>query len=212
MRSIRSLKLLSIALTAALAACGDSTGLPTAPAAENGPRFTVTIDNMASDLSSADFTVTSTGGVFQMGPHALYFPDQSICDPATSTYGMSEWDQPCQVALNPVKIHAELRTVDGYEWVEFSPALRFVPDKWVMIYMHASALRSAPPSSLDILWSPESGMPGIDESLTDPTLRTYSLPSYGVLYRRVKHFSGYQVSAGVADVLTDTISVSPVTF
>ena len=54
-------------------------------------------------------------------------------------------------------------------------------------------------------------MPGIDESLTDPTLKTYALRSYGMLYRRVKHFSGYQVSAGVADILTDTITVSAVT-
>ena len=211
MRSIRSLKLLPIALTALFAACGDSTVSPTAPAVESGPRFTVTIDNMATDLSSADFTVSSTGGVFKMGPHAVYFPGQSICDPATSTYGLTEWDKPCHVAVNPVKIHAELRTVGGYEWVEFSPALRFVPGKWVMIYMHAAALTSAKSSTLNILWSPYRGMPGIDESITDPTLKTYSLPSYGILYRRVKHFSGYQVSAGVADVLTDTISVSVAT-
>ena len=208
MRSIRSLKLLSIALTAALAACGDSTVSPTAPAVENGPRFAVTIDNMATDLSSADFTVTSTGGVFRMGPHAVYFPGLSICDPSTSTYGLTEWDKPCHAAINPVRIHAELRTVGGYEWVEFSPALRFVPGKWVMMYMHADALTSAQSSTLKILWSPSNGRPGIDESLTDPTLKTYALPSYGLLYRRVKHFSAYQVSSGVADILTDTISVS----
>ena len=211
MRSIRSLKLLPIALTAVFAACGDSTVSPTAPAVENGPRFTVTIDNMATDLSSADFTVTSTGGVFRMGPHAVYFPGQSICDPATSTYGLTEWDKPCNAAINPVRIHAELRTVGGYEWVEFTPALRFVPGKWVMIYMHSAALASGQNAPLKILWAPVTGALGIDESLTDPTLLTRTWPTYGIVYRRIKHFSGYQVSAGVADILTDTISVSVVT-
>ena len=210
MRSNRSTKLLPIALTALLAACGESAVAPTAPVVDAGARFNVSIDNMASDLSSADFTVTSTGGVFQMGPHAVYFPAQSICDPASSTYGLTEWDKPCVAATAPIQIHAQLRTVGGYEVVEFTPALRFAPSKWVMIYMHSAALKTAS-HRLSILWSPAQGAPGVDESLTDPTVQTHTLRSYGVLYRRIKHFSGYQVSAGVADILADTITVGTVT-
>ena len=208
MRSNRSPKLLLVALTAVLAACGEAPVSPTAPAVENGPRFGISIDNMASDLSSADFTVTSTGGVFRMGPHAIYIPSQSICDPAFASYGVGEWDKPCQVTTAPVRIHAQLRTVGGYEFVEFSPSLRFAPSKWVMIYMHAGALQFDPTRKLNILWSPFDGARAIDESLTDPSLQTRTLPTIGILYRRIKHFSVYQVSAGLAtDIFADTVSV-----
>lgn len=205
MRSNRSMKLLAITMTAVLAACSDANVSPTAPAAESGPRLDIIINNMAADLSSADFTVTNTGGTFQMGPHAIYFPAQSICEAATSTYGPTEWDNPCTADMAPVRIHAALRTVDGYEWVEFTPALRFVPTKGVMIYMRADALKTNPGYTLNILWTPTDGVASIDESLTDPTLKTYVMPTYGILFRRIKHFSGYQVSAGVADILVDAI-------
>jgi len=48
--------------------------------------------------------------------------------------------------------------------------------------------------SLSILWSPAIGIPGIDESLEDPTQRTYVAGGYA--YRRIKHFSGYNVTSG----------------
>lgn len=219
MRSNRSTKLLTIALTAALVACSDAAVSPTAPAVESGARFGVSGDDKRdddrddkrgdeeSDAEAADFTVTSAGGTFEIGPHAIHFPKRAICDPASSTYGPTEWDKPCTVADAPVRIHAELRTVGGYEWVEFSPALRFVPTRRVVVFMRATALDSGTRRTLNILWSPAKGAPGIDESLTDPTLRTHALPEHGLLYRRIKHFSGYQVSAGLSDILMDTLTV-----
>ena len=35
-----------------------------------------------------------------------------------------------------------------------------------------------------------------DESILDPSVKTYVLPEYSIVYRRVKHFSGYQVGSG----------------
>jgi hypothetical protein len=55
--------------------------------------------------------------------------------------------------------------------------------------------------SLNILWSPAIGVPGIDESLEDPSLRTYVLGGYA--YRRIKHFSGYNVTSGRSAGLDD---------
>ena len=123
-----------------------------------------------------------------------------ICDPATSGYGREFWDKPCEVLRGQVAIHAELRQQDGREWVDFSPELRFrpslLPYEWVWIYMRTDAAVSNP--LLSILWSPAIGVPGIDESLEDPTLRTFVNPS-GYAYRRIKHFSGYNVTAGRAE-------------
>ncbi len=37
-----------------------------------------------------------------IGEHQIKFPAASICDPATSTYGIGEWDAPCQPLKTPI--------------------------------------------------------------------------------------------------------------
>jgi hypothetical protein len=41
-------------------------------------------------------------------------------------------------------------------------------------------------------------VPGIDESVEDSSLRTY-VSHTGYAYRRIKHFSGYNLTAGRAE-------------
>lgn len=200
-RQIRRLTLGT--LVAVTAACADSSIAP--PSDQTGvlqggaPRPQIIIEQMAEDMSSADFTVTPSGGYFRMGKHGIVFPRNVICDPAISRYGPSYWDSPCKVLRDPIRIHAELRHQDGREWVDFSPELRFKPSRdpsnWVWIYMHTSAAATGD-ASLNILWSPAIGVPGIDESLEDASLRTYVSPRGSIAYRRIKHFSGYNVTSG----------------
>jgi hypothetical protein len=194
-----------VALVATTAACTDSSVAPFSDQAEvlpgGAPQLKIFIDRMAEDESSADFTVTPSGGFFRMGKHGIVFPRNVICDPATSRYGREFWDAPCKVLRDPIRIHAELRVEDGREWVDFSPELRFKPSRdpsnWVWIYMHTSAAAHGD-ASLNILWSPAIGVPGMDESLDDPSLQTYVTPHGAYAYRRIKHFSGYNVTSGRA--------------
>jgi hypothetical protein len=192
-----------VALVAITAACADSSVAPTsdeaAVLAGGAPNMLIVIQERADDERSAEFTVDQSGGYFRMGKHGIVFPRHAICDPAKSDYGSEFWDEDCRTLREPIRIRAELRTQDGREWVDFTPALRFKPSKreseWVWIYMRAGAtgLRA---ESLNILWSPAIGVPGIDESLDDPTLRTFVKGPYA--YRRIKHFSGYNVTSGRA--------------
>jgi hypothetical protein len=203
-----------VALVAITAACADGSIAPTSDQAEvlpgGAPRPLIIINQMAADESSADFTVTPTGGYFRMGKHGIVFPRNVICDPAKSSYGREFWDADCEVLTSPIQIHAELRVQDGREWVDFTPGLRFKPSRyaweWVWIYMHTDAATS-PWSALTILWSPAIGIPGIDESLEDPTLRTYVSPWSGFAYRRIKHFSGYNVTSGRSATVDDAREV-----
>jgi hypothetical protein len=149
-----------------------------------------------SNNESTDFTVGPKGGVFRIGNHAVIFPAQSICEPATSGYGLSTWDDSCTPLRGSIRIHAETRTLNGHSWVDFSPSLRFVPSdnpaRWVWMYMYvpgASALGDL--SQVNILYAPVIGGPAYDESLSDPTMRTYV--GSGIAVRRIKHFSGYAV-------------------
>jgi len=154
---------------------------------------------------SVDFTVGPNGGLFFVGQHSIYFPAHSVCDPALSSYGPSHWDESCTPLRGAIRIHAETRSLDGRTWVDFSPSLRFVPSdnpaRWVWLTMTLpGATASGDLTRYNILYAPAIGGPSYDESLTDPTLRTYVGSGVGV--RRVKHFSGYN-SWGEACTPTD---------
>jgi hypothetical protein len=153
------------------------------------------------DSASVDFSVSPNGGIFAVGNNLVVFPSQSICDPATSSYGPTTWDQPCTPLASTLKVHAEVRSADGRTWVDFTPSLRFVPSsspsKWVWLAMYTpGAVGSADLSSYNILWAQSIRGATVDETPTDPTLRTYVDTFSGVSLRRIKHFSGFTSQSG----------------
>lgn len=157
---------------------------------------------VAGDVST-DFTVGTSGGTFFIGSNAVVFPSRSICDPAKSDYGPGTWDSPCEPIHAPITVHAVAHTTKTGSWVDFRPALRFVPSsnsrQWVWVYMSTPAARGAKDiSKFNILYAPQIGAPGIDESSSDATLRTYVDAWGGLSMRRIKHFSGYVGSTGLA--------------
>ena len=80
------------------------------------------------------FIIKNCRAVFT-GKSILYFPANSVCDPARSTYGATEWDKDCTTLDDgqSVKIRAVLAlTSDGLA-IDFSPALRFSPATTVTI-------------------------------------------------------------------------------
>ncbi|HEX9484762.1 MAG TPA: hypothetical protein VF929_09270 [Gemmatimonadaceae bacterium] len=149
--------------------------------------------------TTVDFVVPPSGGTFLVGNHAVVFPANSICNPEGSSYGVGTWDDSCEPARGAVKIHAVVRTATSGTWVDFSPALRFVPSsnprQWVWLFMYNPAVVGATDlSKFTINYSLTIGDAGIDESLTDPSLRTYVDQNSATSLRRIKHFSGYTVS------------------
>ena len=204
----------SLILLAALAGCRDGVVSPEAsrvdaPAASAAApmrlapqgRPSLSLNGGLADSTSVDFVVGPSGGVFFTGNHAVVFPSQSICDPATSSYGPGTWDQPCSPLQSPLTVHAEVRRVNGVTSVDFTPSLRFVPSssasKWVWIFMYAPEAVGAQTdlSDFNILWASRLGGPTVDEALTDSSLRTYVDTFQGLSMRRIKHFSGYQLGA-----------------
>lgn len=185
----------------AIAGCTDAPAAPeTAAPFGDSPALKV-YPTYAADMKSADVIVEPSGGLFVLGKHAIWFPSNSICDPNLSSYGATEWDKPCTPIKEPIRIRATLVEQDGRSWVDFKPELRFVPSnresKWVYLFMQTeSSKRGQGSRAPTILWSPAIGVPGIDESLTDRTLRTEWSREWRGVYRRIKHFSGYNVHSG----------------
>jgi hypothetical protein len=151
------------------------------------------------DSASVDFVISPNGGIVDLGNHAVVFPAQSVCDPATSSYGPGTWDDPCTPLQAPISVHAEVRRVNGQTSVDFTPSLRFVPSndpaRWVWLVMYTpSAVGSSDITKLNILWESTLGAPGVDETPLDPSLRTYIDTWQGISMRRIKHFSGYETN------------------
>jgi len=190
---------------ASLAACSDSTGVPSAP---NAPSASASVQGGGSEASLTmldtlrfSFTIDPSRNTFySLGyGNSIYFPAGSLCD-LSSTYGPTEWDQPCAVSKQAVLVNAKA-WLDrrGNPRVDFDKHLRFVPSNdpshWVMLTFTAwSAMLGA---NSTILYCPQvTGGVCIDEAKTDPTLATVKDPVTGMMKRRLKHFSGYNVFSG----------------
>jgi hypothetical protein len=170
-------------------------------APEGRPQLSLTGGN--SDNGSADFTVGQSGGVFFAGNHAVVIPAHAICNPATSSYGPGTWDAPCEPLTTNLKVHAEVRSLNGRTWVDFTPSLRFVPSNnpkdWAWIFMYTpNATKRGNLSSFNILYAASIGGAAVDETAQDESLRTYVDTRTGISMRRIKHFSGYTSSGGFA--------------
>lgn len=217
-RSNRSFMRLTLTAAVALLAACSAADQAVAPAVKHtarpagAPSLDVITNSVAPDSLSADFTVTPSGGMFVLGNNAVYFPANSICDPATSSYGPGHWEDACTPLDHAIDFHAEVRrdSVSGKSWVDFTPAVRFVPTTdpnqvvWMMMKPGVD-LTADNYTAYGMQWMPD-GTPdlAVNEALSDSDLKTYVDLDRDVVFRRVKHFSGYIVFTAVG---TDTGSL-----
>lgn len=209
------------ALLLAAAACADKATAP-APAAKapttvavgqidysRGGRYVGDLSLLSISGDTARFTVDPTkGGWFSLADgHYVYFPANAICD-LSSPYGPGQWDSSCTRATQPIAITAvSMKNGLGMPYVNFQPAMRFAPStdqsKWVWLFLYD---QQAATTSLQQINYCFDGLGCYDESVLDPTLVTHRASGYPYLYRRVKHFSGYNVAAGFSDTDASTAS------
>src|SRR3954466_3604854 len=126
--------LLAFATLAVLAsACRDSSVAPSSPAR------TATANRPVLDklVSTTSFTYTSEGIYANVGgQNAIYIPANAICQQGASGYGAGQWDNACTASTKAIDITAKSWLDDkGPPYVEFHPALRFVPNKVVVLYI-----------------------------------------------------------------------------
>jgi hypothetical protein len=128
------------------------------------------------------------------GHHRISFAAGAVCDPAVSTYGPTEWDQPCTPLRTPITITSRASwDAAGRPRVDFTPALRFVPGSEVVLYLRDKA--AASDSTAVIEWCDDAGACA-PEAATQPSYETKRDQALGIVYRSIKHFSGYLISIG----------------
>jgi hypothetical protein len=212
MRQYFKLAAVSIPLVV-LAACSDSSTSPqpssTRSLSVQAPAFDY---SAGGRLSFGDhrtsFTVTPNGGTFTVNRMiTIQFPANSICDPATSTYGPTEWDNACATLTHDIRITATTRLTANGMQVDFEPSLRFAPDKQVVLstdifaptLRYASGFFRTYPSTLrglSFYYATSIGSTPVADYVTDPSLVTHVDLRTGRVWRRVKHFSGYLQTSG----------------
>ena len=198
---------MAMALSAVAACNGDRaiapTSVPVGVRASTGSSdggSLISSSSGTNDTSFTTFTVRPERGIVKTlnGGHQLAIAAHAICD-LSSSYGPTEWDQPCSPATTPVTISARSWVdANGHPRVDFRPRLRFVPSEQANAILWLMDKSAANDPSYRILYCADTETTCIDESLADPTLATQR-DVRGFLYRRIKHFSGYNIASGYAD-------------
>lgn len=154
---------------------------------------------------TTDFEISTSGGEFNLfNAFTLKVPAGAVCDPnAADTqdgYAAGAWNASCTPASGSVSIHATAKWADGKLYVDFQPALRFVPSVRVTLAtdVFADAIRynetNGSKDGFSIQYSPAIGSSGVPDAMGDSTVKTVVQANAGRLVRRIKHFSGYMIA------------------
>lgn len=199
-------------LVAGLAACSDSGTIPSSPdrlAASDRPSLDLGSSRFWGYRTST-FRLTSAGGTYKIGDgfYTLTVPANAVCS-LRSSYGPGTWDTPCTPLDDGITVTATYGFTANGPVVDFSPELRFNPQTQVTLStsLYAAILTSARgyfsshPSALryfGMYYVPTLGSEIVTDAATDPSLVTHINLTTGIVWRRIKHFSGYSVASGLA--------------
>ena len=143
-------------------------------------------------VSDGTYTITfnpAEDQSFTLGLNHLDLPANAVCDIAGSSYGVSHWNDACTPETDTVTVTVTISgATSDHPRIDFQPAMRFSPDKNVELYMYT------PSALLSDGWKLgycNAENVCVDESLTDSELQSYVDHDARVVFRRIKHFSGY---------------------
>lgn len=209
-----NLRLIAAGLSLLIAVgCGENTTAPTVAAnhklsVAGAPSFDFGGTGFGFGDQSSTFIVTANGGSFNVGGlFSVNFPANSICADDGS-YAVGKWDAACTPRKSALKITATVRMTSSGVAVDFSPDIRFVPSQTVTVStdLFAGFIRAnrsyymAHPSALRpfaFYYSATLGGSRIADYVLDPSVVTHVDLNTGIVWRRVKHFSGYSMATGM---------------
>jgi hypothetical protein len=197
-----------LAASAFLGACsGDSTAPAAAKPAAALSRVSPFVPTMAAKAlvgvadGTYEFTVDPTADQsVNLGPNYLSLPANAICDIASSSYGADHWNESCAPQTEPVTITAIVRNATSdHPSIDFYPAMRFAPDKNVSLYIYVPTGMESFQKNWTMKYCNDASV-CVDESLADAELRSNADVENKVVFRRIKHFSGYVVHSIVDEL------------
>jgi hypothetical protein len=196
------------------AACRDATAPTRSPTAKDLPTIAAfsgatrsfvraVNDDAENSAETIVFTLSPHGGRAHVRGFTVTYPADAVCDPAVSTYGPTEWDEPCTTLTDPITVTARFWSDNGIAQSEFSPDIRFNPEKTVTLSTIISAAKglvgnffTQPIFSIGFTRRVDEVRYFIDDAATDGRLATSIDFTTGKVSRTIQHFSGYFVQWG----------------
>lgn len=199
--------------------CRDTVAPPSAePLATLVPVEDLSFSRIVSGTDGAaavefDFNFTRAAGSAQIGEFTLTWEENSVCERDSSGYGWAYFRKSCQAENEDVEMTARVWTDDGRTYVDFFPDIRFSPDKDVTLsVVRPEIVRRKLTKKLmlkyNIYYTHRIGDTRyyIDEAWFDPEQRTHFDTQTGLVWREIRHFSGFVIRTGY----DETPPVAPV--
>jgi hypothetical protein len=194
---IKTLTMLAVAGVLLTACAGDSlkpAALQKTSQVRTSP-FTPTDAQKAlvgvSDGTYSFYIDPTRSQTLNIGASRLEIPANAVCDLDRSSYGSDHWDDWCSPERSRFRITAVVRNAaTDHPSVDFEPALRFSPDKEVSLYLYVTDDATLD-ASRTVQYCNANGC--VDESLTDPSVASNVDLENRIVFRRIKHFSGFIV-------------------
>jgi hypothetical protein len=187
---------------ALVGACSDApTAAPTAVATPGEVAFAKG-GNGKNTVNTKVFTVVPGQPLtVSLGNYTLYMSANALCA-QNQGYGREFWNQSCELEKSPVNITASWSAADGEGNIAFNRDVRFSPSSRVYLLLKATGKYR---NSDAILWLEGTGAKAVwvDEGSYDRDMRTYSTNGGTIIWRRLKHFSGYNMGSGNCDPMMD---------
>jgi hypothetical protein len=214
-----SLRKLAVgAASLAVLGCSDSSLGPSHSTARSftlnaAPSLDLNPSTTFSGFKSTTITLTSAGGTFSIGNglFTIKIPANAVCDPTVSSYGEGTWDSPCTTLAAGQALTATVTygyTSSNVPVLDVAPGIRFSPTSVVTLGTTAyassitanSSYYASNPQALHyfgMYYTPDLGSTGYTDAGKDNSLVTHVNLSTGFVWRRVKHFSGYNIVTGL---------------
>ena len=155
-------------------------------------------------ISNGTYSLTfdpSQDNAFTLGANYLSLPANAVCKlDGSSGDGAEYWNQSCVPETDSVTIGVVISDAEtDHPRLDFYPAMRFNPETNVSLYIYV-------PVGMDdfmkswVMKYCDSTDTCTNEALHDADLSSYADTNAQMVFRRIKHFSGYTV-AGRDDAL-----------
>src|SRR5688572_5300822 len=169
-----------------------------------------------SNAAEIRFTFSRAAGSAQLGEFTLTWEENSVCERDNSGYGWEFFRNACQAENEDVEMTARVWTEDGRTYVDFYPDIRFSPDKNVTLQVTRNEIvgrQLTLPLKLkyNIYYTQRIGDTRffIDEAWFDPEQRTHFNTESGLVWREIRHFSGFVIRTGYDEQVPAEQPVDP---
>lgn len=193
--------LFTLAATAFLAACsGESTAPKTATQTQasqvrTSPFVPTALQRSLVGIGDGAYSITfdpSVDNSFVLGANYLSLPANSVCKlDGSSGYGPEFWNASCVPETDSVTISVQIYDANtDHPRLDFFPAMRFNPATSVQLYIYVPTDMSTFARTWVMKYCNDAAV-CTNEALTDADLATSVDPNAHMVFRRIKHFSGY---------------------